>query len=353
MASRYNRPFNDRRPEARYNQVINEFIIYERESVMPRQFIIDTDVGSDDAVALLMAFRHPDVEVIAVTTVAGNVPVDQATINALVVAELCGVEVPVYPGADRPLTRPYRDAKFFHGQDGLGDQGYPTPTQQAQTKHAVPAMIEAIRANPGCVLVTLGPLTNVALAIRQDPGIIGLVDRCVVMGGAAATYGNITPAAEFNIWCDPEAARIVFRSGMAVEMVGWEFCIGDYAINTHEIAQLRALDTPYAHFTIDCNVTAIEAYHKQTGGHGISLPDPVTMAVAIDRSIATQALHYVDVECDSELTRGMTVVDKLGVSGDAYNQPAWGEVRLSASPVHVTWDVDVVRWKQMLFELVK
>src|SRR6185503_18472657 len=130
-----------------------------------------------------------------------------------------------------------------------------------------------------------------------------------VMGGAACTYGNVTPAAEYNIWVDPDAARMVFLSGMPVEMVGWEFCIEDYALSMDEIAALRALNNPRADFAIDSNEVAIPAYFKQTGLHGLALPDPVAMAVWLEPSIATQSKHYVEVEIHSELTRGMTLVD--------------------------------------------
>ncbi|MCA9884573.1 MAG: nucleoside hydrolase, partial [Anaerolineae bacterium] len=194
---------------------------------MSRRMLIDTDTASDDAVAILMALQHPDVEVLAITIVAGNMPVHQGSINARYTAELCGKsDVPVYHGAEVPLIRePYR-AEWFHGDDGMGNMHYPAPKMQPQPEHAVDKIIKLIRENPGIELVTLGPLTNIALAIGKAPDIIEKVSRCVVMGGAANTVGNVTPAAEYNIWCDPEAARMVFRSGMPVVMVGWELCRG-------------------------------------------------------------------------------------------------------------------------------
>ncbi|NDJ61982.1 MAG: nucleoside hydrolase, partial [Chloroflexi bacterium] len=193
---------------------------------MPRTFIIDTDTASDDAVALIMALRAPDIEVAAITVVSGNVAVDQGVRNALYTVELCGAAVPVYRGADRPLLRPVSHAHWFHGDDGFGNMQYPPPRRHPAAGHAVTALIDSIRANPGAVLVTLGPLTNVALAVQQAPDIVGNISRCVVMGGAANTVGNVTPAAEYNIWCDPEAARMAFRSGLPIEMVGWELCRG-------------------------------------------------------------------------------------------------------------------------------
>ena len=193
---------------------------------MPTPMIIDTDTASDDAVALIMALREPEVEVKAITIVAGNVSMEKGSRNARYTVELCEADVPVYEGADRPLLREPRTASFFHGEDGLGDRGYPPPRRAAAAGHAVSALVEGIRAHPGLTLVTLGPLTNVALALAQSPEVVDEVGRCVVMGGAACTVGNMTPAAEYNIWCDPEAARICFRSGLPIEMVGWELSRG-------------------------------------------------------------------------------------------------------------------------------
>src|ERR1700690_3561395 len=144
---------------------------------MPRSFLIDTDTASDDAVALIMALRAPEVRVVAITTVAGNVPVQQATRNALYTVELCGAKVPVFAGADKPLLRPYQNATWFHGRDGLGDHNYPAPRQNAESMHAADAIIETIEANPGIVLVTLGPLPNVALALAKKPEIAAKVGR--------------------------------------------------------------------------------------------------------------------------------------------------------------------------------
>ncbi|MFZ1930712.1 MAG: nucleoside hydrolase, partial [Candidatus Sulfotelmatobacter sp.] len=156
-----------------------------------------------------MALRAPDVRVAAITMVAGNVNVQQATRNALYTIELCGAEVPVYVGAEKPLLRTYGNATWFHGRDGLGDHNYPAPRRTAEKLHAVDAIINTIETNPGLVVVTLGPLTNLALALAKKPAIIGKISRCVVMGGAPCCEGNITPAAEYNIWVDPDAARIV------------------------------------------------------------------------------------------------------------------------------------------------
>src|SRR5271168_3838675 len=185
-----------------------------------------------------MAFRSATARVVAITTVAGNVPVEQATRNALYTAELCGADTPVYQGAGRPLARPLATADWFHGLDGLGDHGYPPPRRNAETLHAVDAIISLVRRKPGLLLVTLGPLTNIALALAQAPDIVSSVGRCVVMGGAPCCEGNVTPAAEYNMWVDPDAARIVFRSGLPIELVGWHLCRGDAVVRPADIQRI-------------------------------------------------------------------------------------------------------------------
>lgn len=322
---------------------------------MSRAFIIDTDTASDDAVALIMALRWPDVDVKAITVVDGNVPVDQGVKNALYTVELCGSSVPVYRGADRPLIRQTAHAEWFHGPDGFGGQNYPAAKRGAEAQHAVDALIEQIKANPGAVLVTLGPLTNVALAVSKAPEIAGMVSRCVVMGGAACVVGNVTPAAEYNIWVDPEAARIVFHSGLRIEMVGWEHCRGEAVLTDAEITKVRAFDTPLAHFTLDCNRTAIEAYHVQTHEVGLSLPDPVTMAIALDPGTVVKRMsaHYVEIETQSELTRGMTVVDQLGVAHDERNREVWSHLLQREPNAQVCWEVDYPRWKEILYSVLR
>jgi len=320
---------------------------------MTRTLLIDTDGGSDDVVALIMALRSSDVRVSAITVVAGNIPVEQATRNVLCAAELCGAQTPVYTGAERPLLRELVTAQWFHGKDGLGDHGYAPASRQADSRHAVDAIIETVLSNPGIELVTLGPLTNLALAMSREPRIINAIGRCVVMGGAPCCEGNVTPAAEFNIWVDPEAAKIVFRAGLPLEMVGWHLCRGSAALNQEDISKILALGTPVAEFVIHSNSVAADAYHAQTGDYGISLPDPVAMAIALRPELCTaSSMHYVDVETMSDLTRGMTVVDRLVVAEDERNRGLWewawkGQVR-----TRVCWTLDVTGWKAALYALL-
>ncbi len=318
-----------------------------------RTFLIDTDTASDDAVALIMALRAPDVRVAGITVVAGNVDVQQATRNALYTVELCGANVPVYSGATKPLLRAYENATWFHGRDGLGDHNYPVPRRPADKLHAVDAIVQIVEANPGLVLVTLGPLTNVAIAVSRNPGIVAKVSRCVVMGGAPCCEGNVTPAAEYNIWVDPEAARIVMRSGLPVELIGWQLCRGDAVLRQSDISHVEGFHTPLAHFAVECNSHARAAYKIQTNEDGICLPDPVAMCVALDPTVGTEwSEHRVEVETQSELTRGMTVVDRLNVAGDKRNRDVWAQV-LHRPKAKVCWRIDNARWKAALYAALR
>ena len=321
---------------------------------MNRPFLIDTDTASDDAVALIMALRSAQVQVLAITTVAGNVDVHQATRNALFTAELCGSDVPVFVGAEKPLMRAHVSADWFHGCDGLGDHGYAPLRRTPERQGAPDAIIDTIESRPGLVMVTLGPLTNVALALRKRPGIAAKVGRCVVMGGAPCCEGNVTPAAEYNIWCDPEAARIVARSGLPIELVGWHLCRGEAVLNRFDIQHVLSFATPVAKFAIECNSRAQEAFLEQTGEHGISLPDPVAMAVALDPSIITsQSQHFMDVETESELTRGMTVVDRLNVAHNERNREVWATTLAAGQKAKIIWTIDNLRWKLALYAALK
>jgi purine nucleosidase len=319
-----------------------------------RPFLIDTDTASDDAVALIMALRSPEIDVKAITTVAGNVDVQQATRNALYAADLCGSDVLVFVGAEKPLRREHVNAQWFHGRDGLGDHGYPTARRLAQKESAVEAIIRIAESCPGLEIVTLAPLTNIALALQKRPAIATNVKRCVIMGGAPCCEGNVTPAAEYNIWCDPEAARIVTDSIVPIELVGWHLCRGEAALNRSDIERVLSIGTPIAKFAIECNSVAQEAYLKQTGEHGISLPDPVAMAVALDPSIVTSdSEHLLDIETESELTRGMTVVDRLNVAGDERNRGVWAKRLEAGHKAKIIWTINNARWKQMLYATLK
>lgn len=305
---------------------------------------IDTDTASDDAVAILMALRWPDEEIIVegISTVSGNVSVEECTRNALYTVDLCGKQVPVYQGAGKPFLQEPVFGYFFHGPDGMGGMNYPEPGLQVQEQHAVNALIDCIRANPNeIILVTLGPLTNIALALSIAPDLAGKIPMCYVMGGAAATLGNITPAAEFNIYVDPEAAKMVFHSGLPLTMVGWELCRGEANLDEKDIQDVLSIDTTYAKFTVNCNRQAIQTNRQWLGEPMLPLPDPITMAIALDPGICTRkGKYYVTVDVESQVTRGMTVVDERGVLEKDAN-------------VTVCWQIDVPRWKEALYKTLR
>ncbi len=288
--------------------------------------IIDTDTGSDDAVALVMALRHPSARVLAITTVAGNVPLDLATQNALYTVEVCGAGTPVYAGRHAPLLRPLFTGQHVHGADGMGDIGLPLAGRAAAAGHAVDVIIDICGQRPGQVtLVTLGPLTNIALALLREPALARLVRQCVVMGGASDSYGNVSPVAEFNIWADPEAARIVFDSGMPLTMVGWDVSRQDAVIDRSEAARLRSIGTPLATFCIDIQEALLRYLSEHTGLDGFDLPDPITLAIALDPLIASEVLEVpVLVDTSDGMSRGQTVLDARRV---LRQQPAVRVVR--------------------------
>ena len=262
-----------------------------------RNFIIDTDTASDDAVALVMALRQPDIEVKAITVVAGNVPLPLAVQNALYTrSSLCGADAPVYAGCAKPLLRDLETAQDVHGRDGLGDIGLTLKGRRPAVGHAADALREVINAHAGDItLVTLGPLTNVALALLREPELARCVSHCWIMGGIGSGHGNVTPTAEFNIWVDPEAAKIVYESGMNMTMVGWDISWKYATFDAKQADEIRRIGTPLAEFVVDIQATLTEFSMRENDLAGFDLPDPITMAAAIDPGIAEFMDYRVDV----------------------------------------------------------
>jgi purine nucleosidase len=284
---------------------------------VPRHFLIDTDTASDDAVALLMALRHPGVAVEAVTVVAGNVPLDQAVQNALYTRDLVGSDVPVYAGAAGPRSGPQRLAHHVHGADGMGDIGLDLRGRAPSPGDAADVLAERIRARPGEVtLVTLGPLTNVAAAFERDPDVATMLHSLVMMGGTSDAVGNVTPVAEFNVWADTESAALVLASGAPITMVGWDVSRKYAVFGPEEAAELRALG-PLGEFAVDIQRTLVELALRETGLAGFDLPDPIATAVALDPGVALDVEHvHVAVERRGELTAGQTVIDHRARFGE-------------------------------------
>jgi purine nucleosidase len=287
-----------------------------------RPFFIDTDTASDDAVALVMALRHPGLDVVGIGVVAGNVPLAAALQNALYTRELCArLDVPVYAGEAAPLVVPLGTAQNVHGGDGMGDIGLPLSGRRANAGRAVDALIEASHDHAGdLTLVTLGPLTNIARALERDPTLPSRIARTVTMGAVADHIGNITPVAEFNIWADPHALHSVLASDLEVEFVGWDVSRRFAVIEPSLAAELRSIGTPLAEFCIDIQRVVAQFCESDTKLDGFDLPDPIAMAYAIDPAVGTETLHLnLRVERDSELTRGMVVMDRLGFTGGEPN----------------------------------
>ena len=274
-----------------------------------QKLLIDTDPGVDDALALLMALRHPRAEVVGITVTAGNVGLTHTTRNALTLVERCGLEVPVFVGADRPLVWPAVDAAYVHGSDGFGDAGLEAPKRAAQSEHAVQAILRLSREYAGeLTLVTLGPLTNLALALRLDPSLPERIPRLVVMGAAVTGLGNITPSAEFNIYFDPEAAKVVFDAWPAFELVDWEATLA-HAMPDEQFGRWLAEGGELARFydMISAQTRAfIRAHHADT----FHSADALAMAVVLEPEIGSEVrLRRVEVEVAQGLYRGATRVD--------------------------------------------
>ena len=281
--------------------------------------LIDTDPGVDDALALLMAFADARHEVVGLTIAAGNVGLDHTVANALKLCEVCGVDVPVFAGAPEPLLHPMRDAAHVHGRDGFGDIGYAPAARKADAEHAALAILRLSHAHAGkLLLVALGPLTNIALALKLDPTLPSRIARCVVMGGAVSAHGNITPAAEFNIGFDPEAAHLVFAAFPRIELADWEAVVAHGLPHAGAEAWLAA-PSPRARFYADVSAHT-RAWAKAGRGERWHVADALAMALALEPEGALELLERpLAVELDGRHTRGATVVDWNRQDGGADN----------------------------------
>ena len=279
-----------------------------------QRLLIDTDPGVDDALALLMAYAHPGTKVEALTITAGNVGIEHTLRNALNLVELVGADTPVFAGAPDPLVRPAEDAAFVHGNDGFGDVGLPAPKRAAEPEHAALAMVRLAKQHPGeLTFVMLGPLTNLALALKLDPELPTRVPRLVVMGGAVNGHGNVSRAtSEFNIHFDPEAAAVVFDAWPQFELVDWEATLA-HGIPFTELAGWLATDHERARFydLISGKTRAwMQRSRDVTHWHAA---DGLAMAAVLDPAAAEHwETRAVKIELDGVLTRGMTVVDWAG-----------------------------------------
>lgn len=295
----------------------------------PRNIIIDTDPGQDDAVAILLALASPeDVKVLGVTTVAGNVPLDLTQKNARIICELAGFpDTLVFAGCDRPLNRPLVTAEHVHGKTGLDGPQLATPTMPLQDQHAVDWIIDTLRAAPekSITLCPLGPLTNIATALQRAPDIAPAIAEIVLMGGGFFEGGNITPTAEFNIYVDPHAADIVFKSGLPLTVMPLDMT--HKALTTKaRVDTFRAMGTDVGRMTAEWT-DFFERFDKgKYGSDGAPLHDPTVIAYLIAPSLFTGRHINVEIETLSELTMGMTVADWWGVTDRAPNCTFMGDI---------------------------
>lgn len=294
-----------------------------------RKIIIDTDPGQDDAVAILLALASPDeIELLGLTCVAGNVPLDLTARNARMVLELARrTDIPVFAGCDRPLGRALVTAEHVHGQTGLDGPDLPEPTMPLQDRHAVEFIIDTLLREPAgsVTLVPIGPLTNIATAFNTAPEIIDKVREIVLMGGAYFEVGNITPAAEFNIHVDPQAADIVFRAGVPLTVVPLDVTHKALVTRARNDA-FRALGTPVG-IAVAEMTEFFERYDKEKyGSEGAPLHDPCTIAWLLRPDLFTGRHINVEIETTSELTMGMTVADWWRVTDRTPNAMFLGDV---------------------------
>lgn len=296
---------------------------------MTRKIIIDTDPGQDDAVAILLALASPEeIEVLGITAVAGNVPLALTQKNARVVCELAGRrDLRVFAGCERPMARALVTAEHVHGKTGLDGIALPEPTMPLQDTHAVEFLVETLRQEPAgtVTLCPLGPLTNIATAFRTAPEIVPRVQEIVLMGGAYFEVGNITPAAEFNIYVDPEAADIVFRSGVPLTVMPLD--VTHKVLTTRpRIEAIRDLGTEVGH-AVAAWTDFFERFDMEKYGHdGAPLHDPCVTAYLIRPGLFSGRRINVEIETVSDLTRGMTVADWWGVTDRPTNAMFMGEV---------------------------
>lgn len=272
--------------------------------------LIDTDPGVDDALALLMAFNDPRHEVVGLTIAAGNVGLQHTLANALKLCEVAGrPDVPVFAGCPEPLLHPSPDAADVHGNDGFGDTGYTPATHAAQAEQAALAILRLSHAHAGrLLLVTLGPLTNLALALKLDPSLPQRVARLVVMGGAVSAHGNLTPAAEFNVAFDPEAAALVFQAFPAFDLADWEATLA-HGLPHGEVEQWLAAPSPRAAFYEDIS-RHTRLWSADRRGEDWHSADALAMAYALHPEwVLERQERPLAVELAGTLTRGATVTD--------------------------------------------
>ena len=294
---------------------------------MPKRIIIDTDPCVDDALTFLLALASPEIKLEALTTTQGNVTVDKATRNALSVLELCHAShIPVAAGSMYPLVQPLRASADVHGESGIGNAQMPTPQSKTVMGHAVNFLIEKVLAEPNEISIfPIGPLTNIAIAIRKEPKFAKAVKELVIMGGAIHESGNMTPQAEFNIFVDPHAAHIVFHSGIPITLIPLDVthkCL----LRQEHIERLLKIHSPISSFIRDAMETYLPASYEK-GFEGSALHDPLTLATIITPELLTLKEYYVDVDISGGVSMGKTFADIFNIMKKSANMKVAMNVR--------------------------
>ena len=308
-----------------------------------RHFLIDTDTASDDAVAIIMALKCKDVKVEAIVVENGNLPVDLACKNALWSIKVAGTYAPpVYRGVDRPLLKECHHGTFIHGADGMSEMDLPDPEMQLAEGHGVLKILEYANKFAGELeVVALGPLTGIAMAIRLDPDLPKKIKRLYIMGTPGFGPGNTNAVAEFNIWADAEACKIVLESGMEQMYIGWDVSCGDAVITDEEISDIEQNGTDCAKFCMRCNRQLMEVNKSRFGSRCLDMADPVAMAVALWPQIVKEDLHcYTYVETAPCMTYGQVVFDYVNRAGMPKN-------------AHMCKSLHIEKMKQLMFTHIK
>ena len=294
---------------------------------MTKRIIIDTDPGVDDALTFLLAFASPEIKLEALTTTQGNVTLDKATRNALSILELCRCsQIPVAVGSMYPLVQPLRASAYVHGESGIGNSELPAPQTKPVAAHAVDFLIEKILGEPNEISIfPIGPLTNIAMAIRKEPKFAKAVRELVIMGGAIQENGNVTPQAEFNIFVDPHAAHIVFHSGIPITLIPLDVthkCL----LRQEHVERLLKIPSPISRFIRDAMEVYLKASHAR-GFQGSALHDPLTLATVIAPELLTLKDYYVDVDISGGVSMGKTFADIFNLTKKPANMKVAMNVR--------------------------
>jgi len=311
---------------------------------MPKKIIIDTDPGIDDAMAILFAQLSPDIELIGLTTTYGNVSVEQATANALILTEKMEVQIPVVQGEAQPLEKKRRRfPAFVHGEDGLGDIGLEAPTTTPHPVHAVDFIIDQIMSNPGeIIVVAIGPLTNMALAVEKQPLITEKIRELVLMGGAATVNGNVNPVAEANIISDPKAADIVFTRSWPKTMVGLD--VTEKVVMTEDyLKEVHGKGSALGEFILQVSKFYLD-FHRSTGIAGLFTHDPAAIAYVIEPEMFTTEKGEIRVVAEG-IAEGQTIMNR---KEKAYPTNAWIDI----PKTNVCLDVDIDRLLEVYREVM-